>query len=121
MRKACPCSSIKRCPDPTGNENHSDEPEKAYTNYKSHLAGDGLNDSFDPYNHKTVKVFLKCNPTGGAGNGLDRDIVNEHKDRKAKDVSKGLHSQLTDAIVTKAALGDNGISLIETQACSRNF
>ena len=52
---------------------------------------------------------------------MDRDIVNEHKDRKAKDVSKGLHSQLTDAIVTKAALGDNGISLIETQACSRNF
>ena len=31
---------------------------------------------------------------GGVRNGLDRDIVNEHKDRKAKDVSKGLHSQL---------------------------
>ena len=52
-------------------KDHSDEhePEKAYTTYKSHLAGDGLNDSFDHYNHKTEKVFLKCNPTGGAGNG----------------------------------------------------
>ena len=62
-----------------------------------------------------IDALACCNPTGGAGNGLDRDIVNEHKVRKAKDVFKGLHSQLTDAIVTKAVLGDNVISLIETQ------
>ena len=56
-----------------------------------------------------------CNPTGGAGKGLDRDIVNEHFVRNAKTVFKGLHSQLTDTVVTKAVLGDNLISLIEAQ------
>ena len=42
-------------------------------------------------------------------------MVNEHKVRSAKDVFKGLHSQLTDMNVTKGIQGDNVINLIKTQ------
>ena len=56
-----------------------------------------------------------CNPRGGDGNGLDRDIVNEHKVRECKEVFKGLHSQLTDSVVTKSVLGENVISMIRSQ------
>ena len=62
-----------------------------------------------------IDTLACCNPKGGDGNGLDRDIVNEHKVRSVKDVFKGLHSQLTDSVVTKAVLGDNVISLIRSQ------
>ena len=62
-----------------------------------------------------IDALACCNPKGGYGNGLDRDIVNEHKVRSVKDVFKGLHSQLTDSVVTKSVLGDNVLSLIRSQ------
>ena len=62
-----------------------------------------------------IDALACCNPKGGDGNGLDRDMVNEHKVRSAKDVFKGLHSQLTDMNVTKGIQGDNVINLIKTQ------
>ena len=62
-----------------------------------------------------IDALACCNPKGGDGNGLDRDIVNEHKVRSVKDVLKGLHSQLTDSVVTKSVLGDNVLSLIKSQ------
>ena len=62
-----------------------------------------------------IDTLACCNPKGGDGNGLDRDIVNEHKVRSVKDVFKGLHSQLTDTVVEKSVLGDNIISMIRNQ------
>ena len=63
---------------------------------------------------KRIDYLACCNPKGGAGNGLDRDIVNEHKVRECKDVFKGLHSQLRDIVVTKSVLGENVISMIRS-------
>ena len=62
-----------------------------------------------------IDALACCNPKGGHGNGLDRDMVNEHKVRSVKEVFKGLHSQLTDAVVTKSVLGDNVVSMIKSQ------
>ena len=62
-----------------------------------------------------IDALACCNPKGGDGNGLDRDMVNEHKVRSVKDVFKGLHSQLSDSVVTKSVLGDNVMSLIRSQ------
>lgn len=61
-----------------------------------------------------IDYLACCNPKGGDGNGLDRDIVNEHKVRDCKEVLKGLHSQLTDTVVTKSVLGENIVSMLRT-------
>ena len=61
-----------------------------------------------------IDYLACCNPKGGEGNGLDRDIVNEHKVRECKDVFKGLHSQLTDSVVTKSVLGENVVSMLRS-------
>ena len=62
-----------------------------------------------------VDMLATCNPTGGAGTGLARDQVNEHHVRSVKETVRGLHSQLTDSVLSKAILGGNVLSQIKSQ------
>ena len=54
-----------------------------------------------------IDALATCNPTGGKGKGLARDQINEHKVKLVKETIRGLHSQITDTVLTKAVLGDN--------------
>ena len=54
-----------------------------------------------------IDLLATCNPTGGAGKGLARDQVNEHKVRMVKNSVRGLHSQLSDSVLSKTVLGAN--------------
>ena len=54
-----------------------------------------------------IDILATCNPSGGQGNGLARDEVNEHKVKQVKESIRGLHSQLSDSILSKTVLGDN--------------
>ena len=54
-----------------------------------------------------IDLLATCNPTGGVGKGLARDQVNEHKVKMVKNSIRGLHSQLTDAVLSKTVLGAN--------------
>ena len=62
-----------------------------------------------------IDLLATCNPTGGSGTGLARDEVNEHQVRTVKETVRGLHSQLTDSVLSKAILGGNILSQIKSQ------
>lgn len=62
-----------------------------------------------------IDLLATCNPTGRAGAGLARDMVNEHQVRNVKETVRGLHSQLTDTVLAKAILGGNVLSQIKAQ------
>ena len=54
-----------------------------------------------------IDLLATCNPTGGVEKGLVRDTVNEHKVRLVKNSIRGLHSQLSDSVLSKTVLGSN--------------
>ena len=56
---------------------------------------------------KRIDLLATCNPTGGLGKCLARDQVNEHKVKMVKNSIRGLHSQLSDTILSKTVLGAN--------------
>ena len=60
-----------------------------------------------------IDLLATCNPTGGLGKSLARDQVNEHKVKLVKESVRGLHSQLTDSVLSKAVLGDNVLHQIQ--------
>jgi hypothetical protein len=62
-----------------------------------------------------IDLLATCNPTGRAGAGLARDMVNVHQVRNVKETVRGLHSQLTDTVLAKAILGGNVLSQIKAQ------
>ena len=65
-----------------------------------------------PRTKARIDLLATCNPTGGQGKGLARDQINEHAVKSVKNCVRGLHSQLTDNVLTKAVLGDNVLSQI---------
>ena len=65
-----------------------------------------------PWTKARIDLLATCNPTGGQGKGLARDQINEHAVKSVKNCVRGLHSQLTDNVLTKAVLGDNVLSQI---------
>ena len=62
-----------------------------------------------------IDMLATCNPAGGAAHGLARDQVNEHHVRNVKETVRGLHSQLSDTVLSKAILGGNVLSQIKSQ------
>ena len=60
-----------------------------------------------------IDLLATCNPSGGLGKGLARDHFNEHKVKLVKQSVKGLHSQLTDSMLSKTVLGDNVLNLLQ--------
>lgn len=62
---------------------------------------------------KRIDLLATCNPSGGLGKGLARDQVNEHKVKLVKESVRGLHSQLSDSMVSKAVLGDNVLAQLQ--------
>jgi hypothetical protein len=62
-----------------------------------------------------IDMLATCNPSGGHGTGLARDQMNEHHVRSVKETVRGLHSQLTDSVLSKAVLGGNVLSQIKAQ------
>ena len=65
-----------------------------------------------PRTQARIDLLATCNPTGGAGKGLARDEINEHKVKSVKNCIRGLHSQVTDNVLCKSILGDNVLSQI---------
>jgi hypothetical protein len=60
-----------------------------------------------------IDLLATCNPTGGVGKCLARDQVNEHKVKMVKESVRGLHSQLSDSILSKTVLGDNVLTQLQ--------
>ena len=60
-----------------------------------------------------IDLLATCNPSGGMGKGLARNQVNEHKVKLVKQSVRGLHSQLTDSVLSKTVLGSNVLSQLQ--------
>ena len=60
-----------------------------------------------------IDLLATCNPTGGLGKGLARDQVNEHKVKLVKNSVRGLHSQLSDSVLSKTVLGANVLNQLQ--------
>ena len=67
-----------------------------------------------PRTQDRVDLLACVNPTGETGRNVARDEYNEHKVRSCKEVLRGLHSQLTDANISKSMLGSNTLSILES-------
>ena len=62
---------------------------------------------------KRIDLLATCNPSGGRGKGLARDQVNEHKVKMVKRSVRGLHGQLSDALLSTTVLGANVMHQIQ--------
>ena len=54
---------------------------------------------------KRIDLLAACDPSGGQGKCIARDQVNEHKVKSVKQSIRGLHSQLSDVILSRTVLG----------------